>query len=64
MIIELSHYTNASKSECICKNCDSQTKWMYLLIEDDDLLGELFGIKSALIYKKKLKANLPMIKIF
>ena len=34
---------------------NGQTKWVYFLIEDDDLLGKLllFGIKSALIYIKK-----------
>ena len=33
------------------KSYDGQTKWMYYLIEDDDLLKKniLFGIKSALI---------------
>ena len=45
---------------------DGQTKWIYFLIEDDDLLENiiLFGIKSVLISKKNLKAGLSMIKLF
>ena len=33
------------------KSYDGQTKWMYFLIEDDDLFKKitLFGIKSVLI---------------
>ena len=35
------------------KRYDSQTKWMYFLIEDDDLLKKkVFGIKSVLILEK------------
>ena len=46
------------------KSYDGQTKWMYL-IDDDDLLEKyniLFGINSVLILKKNLIANLSLIK--
>ena len=48
------------------KSCDCQTKWIYFLIEDDDLLKKLtlFGITSVLILKKNLMANLSTIKSF
>ena len=29
------------------KSYDGQTKWMYFLIENNDLLEILFGLKSA-----------------
>ena len=48
------------------KSYDDQIKWMYFLIEDDDLLEKYntFLIKSALILKKNLIANLSTIRIF
>ena len=49
------------------KSYDEQTKWMFFLIEDNELVKKniiLFGIKSALILKKNLKASLYMMKIF
>ena len=45
---------------------DDQAKWMYFLIEDNDLLSKLnlLGIKTAQILKKNLIANLSIIKTF
>ena len=39
------------KTSAYVKSYDGQTKWMYFLIEDDELLENiiLFGTKSALI---------------
>ena len=39
------------KTSAYVKSHDGQTKWMYFLIEEDDLLKNviLFGIKSVLI---------------
>ena len=39
------------KTSAYVKSYDGQTKWMYFLIEDDDLFKKiiLFGIKSVLI---------------
>ena len=39
------------KTSAYVKIYDGQTKWMYFLIEDDDLLGKitLFEIKSSLV---------------
>ena len=39
------------KTSAYIKSYDGQIKWMYFLIENDDLLKNviLFGIKSALI---------------
>ena len=39
------------KISAYVKSHDGQTKWMYFLIEEDDLLKNviLFGIKSVLI---------------
>ena len=48
------------------KNYDGQTKWMYFLIEDDDLLGKyntIWNEVSADI-KKNLVASLSTIKNF
>ena len=53
MIMKISHYIhcNASLNNRLCKSYDGQTRWMYFLIENDDLLENiiLFGIKAALI---------------
>ena len=40
------------KTSSYVKSYDGKTKWMYFLIEDDDLLEKyiLIGIRSALIY--------------
>ena len=48
------------------KSYDGQTKWIYFLNEDDDLLEKhkLFGIKSALILRNNLIAELSTMKIF
>ena len=48
------------------KNYDGQTKWMYFLIEDDDILEViiLFEVKSVLISKKNLIATLSIIQSF
>ena len=53
------------KTSAYAKRYAGQTIWMYFVIEDDDLLKNiiLFGIKSVLILKKNLIANLSMIKI-
>ena len=41
------------KTNGYVKSYDGQTKWMYLLIEDDNLLEIiLFAIKTRLIQKK------------
>ena len=39
------------KTSANVKRYDGQTKWMYFLIEDDELLKNviLFGLKTALI---------------
>ena len=39
------------KTSSYVKSYDGQTKWMYILIENDDLLEKtiLFGIASAMI---------------
>ena len=66
------------KVSAYVKNYDSQTKWMYLLIEDDDLLGEYNTIwdqvsayiqkefESKLAYDKnflKTKKSLMVMKL-
>ena len=45
------------KMSAYVKHYDSQTKWMYFLIEDDDLLKKksIWGKVSADIRKKKKK---------
>ena len=51
------------KRSAYVKHFDEQTKCIYFLIKDDDLLNIiLFGIKSLLILEKNLIANLPIIK--
>ena len=53
------------KTSDYIKSYDGQTKWMYFLIEDDDLLKKymkLVGIKSVLISKKNFIASLSTIK--
>ena len=54
------------KTSAYVKSYDGQTKWMFFLIEDEDLLKNIirFGIKSALIEKNNLIASLPTIKSF
>ena len=37
------------KTSAYVESYDGQTKWMYFLIEDDELLEILFSIKSVLI---------------
>ena len=48
------------------KSYDEQTKWIYFLIEDDDLLenyNTIWDQVSADIKKKNLIASLSIIKI-
>ena len=47
------------KMSAYVKRYDSQTKWMYFLIEDDDLLKKksIWGKVSADIRKKKKNEN-------
>ena len=54
------------KTSTYVKNYDIQTKWMYFLIKDDDLLKKYKNIwdkLSADLRKKNLTANLLIIKI-
>ena len=48
------------------KSYGGQNKWMYFLIQDDDLLENiiLFGIKSALIIKKEFDSDPVYINFF
>ena len=54
------------KASAYVKSYDGQTKWMYFLIEDYDLLEKiiLFRINSALIQRKSLIESLSKIKNF
>ena len=54
------------KRSTYAESYEGQTKLMYSLIEEDDLLKniKLFGAKLALISKKNLIANLSLIKNF
>ena len=54
------------KRSAYVKGCDGQTKWMYFLIENDDLLEKYntICVKSALISRKNLTASLSTIKNF
>ena len=54
------------KANTYVKGYGGHNKWIYFLIEDDDLLKIItsFGIKSALISKKNLITILSTIKIF
>ena len=49
-----------SKRTAYVKSNDGQAKWIYFLIENITLIG----IKSELIYIKKLIASLSIISIF
>ena len=55
-----------SKMSVYVKSYDDQTKWMYFLTKDDDLLTNimLFRVKSTLILKINLVANMSRIKYF
>ena len=48
------------------KSYDGQTKWMYFLIEDKNLLKKYNAIwnKLSADIKKKLIVNLPTVKSF
>ena len=64
MIIKLSHYIYFFLKQV--KIYDEQTKWIYFLIEDDDLLenyNTIWDQVSADIKKKNLIASLSIIKI-
>ena len=53
------------KTNAYIKKYDGQTKWMYFLNEDNDLLTFiLFGITSVLISKKNLIVSLSIANIF
>ena len=55
------------RTSAYVKGCDRQTKWIYFLIEDDDLLEKYNNIwdnVSADIKKQKLIVSLPTIKNF
>ena len=54
------------KTSAYVKSYDGQTKWMYFLIEDDELLEKYNTIwdKAVLVSKKNLIASLPIIKKF
>ena len=53
------------KTSTFVKSYDGQTKWMYFLIEDDDLLEKYETIcdKVSADIKSNLIANLSIIKI-
>ena len=54
-----------AKTSAYVKSYDGQTKWMYFLIEDDNLRSKkLFGIKSVLISEKNFIGSLSIIKLF
>ena len=57
-------YIRFLKTSSYIKSYDSQTKWMYILIEDDDLLKILFVITSVLILKKTFIAKLSITIFF
>ena len=64
MIIKLGHYIYFFLKQV--KIYDEQTKWIYFLIEDDDLLenyNTIWDQVSADIKKKNLIASLSVIKI-
>ena len=64
MIIKLGHYIYFFLKQV--KIYDEQTKWIYFLIEDDDLLenyNTIWDQVSADIKKKNLIASLSIIKI-
>ena len=52
------------KTSANVKSCDRQTKWMYFLIKDDDLLEKYNTIwdKVCTDIKKKLIASLSPIR--
>ena len=54
------------KTSAYVKSYDRQTKWMYFLIEDDDLLKKSNTIwdKVSADIKKNLIASLSIIKHF
>ena len=55
------------KTNACLKGCDGRTKWMYFLIENDELLEKYDTIRdkvSAEKKKKKLIVNFSMINNF
>ena len=54
------------KTSSYVKGYDGQTKWMYFLAEDDDLLEKYITIwnKACVDVKKKLIKSLSRIKMF
>ena len=55
------------KTSVYVKSCDGQTRWMYLLIQDDDLLEKyntIWDKVSADIKKRNLIESLSTIKNF
>ena len=57
------HITLPKPRACV-KSYDSQTKWVYFLIEDDELLEKYNTIWSALILRENLIANMSTINFF
>ena len=63
MIIKLNHYISCAKNKCVCKkNYIGQTKWMYLLIGDYDLLEKYNTIwnkatQKAFEYQKTFRED-------
>ena len=55
-----------SKTSAYVRNYDGQTKWMYILIEDDELLEKYntTGDKVSANIKRNLIASLSMINCF
>ena len=53
------------KTNACLKGCDGRTKWMYFLIEDDELLEKYDTIRDKVSAEKKnLIVNFSMIKNF
>ena len=54
------------KTSAYVKSYDGQTKWIYFLIEDDDLLEKYNTVWDKVIadIKKILIASLSIIKVF
>ena len=55
-----------SKTSAYVKRYDGETKWMYFFIADDELQKDItvFEIKSIIVLRKNLTANLSTIKNF
>ena len=62
MILKLNHYINDSKCDNLCYG--GQTKWMFVLIEDDNLSAKYntFWHKVSADIKKNFIVSLSIIK--